>query len=121
MSKNILVVDDEEHIREIISEFLQAFGYNVITAENGEEALKACSKTSFDLVITDIRMPKMNGLKLLKALKSHLPDLPVILMTGYQPTKAQEETMTTKADNYLMKPFSLNTLRQSILKVLKTL
>eukprot|EP01156_Anaeramoeba_ignava_P009913 Anaeramoba_ignava/a478447_17.p4 GENE.a478447_17~~a478447_17.p4 ORF type:complete len:122 (+),score=7.63 a478447_17:1950-2315(+) len=121
MTKNILVVDDEENIREIISEFLQTLGYNVVEASNGEEAIIACSKTKFHLIISDIRMPKMNGLKLLKAIKTYMPDLPVILMTGYQPSKAQEESLSTKADGYLLKPFSLNSLRQSILKIFKTL
>jgi CheY-like chemotaxis protein len=121
MAKNILVVDDEENIREIISEFLQTLGYNVVEAANGEEAIIACSKTKFDLIISDIRMPKMNGLKLLKAIKTYMPQMPVILMTGYQPTKTQEESLTTKADGYLLKPFSLNSLRQSILKVFRTL
>ena len=121
MPKNILVVDDEENIREIISEFLQTLGYNVVEASNGEDAIVACSKTKFDLVISDIRMPKMNGLKLLKSLKAYMPDLPIVLMTGYQPSKAQEESLTTKADGYLLKPFSLSSLRQVILKVFKSL
>ena len=121
MSKNILIVDDEENIREIIGEFLETLGYNVFEASNGEEAIMACGKAKFDLVITDIRMPKMNGLKLLKTLKTVMPDLPVILMTGYQPSKNQETNLSVKADGYLLKPFSLNSLRQAILKVFKTL
>lgn len=119
MPKNILVVDDEENIREIISEFLQTLGYQVVEASNGEEAIRACSKVEFDMVISDIRMPKMNGLKLLKSLKTYRPELPVILMTGYQPSKSQEASLTTKADGYLLKPFSLKSLRQAILKILK--
>lgn len=121
MSRNILIVDDEENIREIIGEFLETLGYNVFEASNGEEAIVACSRAKFDLVITDIRMPKMNGLKLLKSLKTVMPDLPVILMTGYQPSKNQETNLSVKADGYLLKPFSLNSLRQAILKVFKTL
>lgn len=120
MSKNILIVDDEENIREIIAEFLETLGYNIVEATNGEEAIHACTRTKFDLVISDIRMPKMNGLKLLKSLKTVMPDLPVILMTGYQPSKNQETTLSVKADGYLLKPFSLNSLRQAILKVFKT-
>jgi two-component system NtrC family response regulator len=119
MIKNILVVDDEENIREIITEFLDTLGYNVISARDGEEALRMCTKYSFDLVITDIRMPKLNGLKLLQMLKQIFPTLPVILMTGYQPSKSQEEAMTTKADAYLLKPFSLSSLRDILLKVIK--
>lgn len=121
MSKNILVVDDEDNIREIISEFLQTLGFTVVEASNGEEAIIACGKTKFDLVISDIRMPKMNGLKLLKSLKTYMPELPVILMTGYQPSKTQEDSLSIKADGYLLKPFSLNSLRQTILKIFKTL
>jgi len=121
MKRNILVVDDEDSIREIIKEFLETLGYNVVEAADGEEAILECSKHKFDMVITDIRMPKMNGLKLLKNLKTYMPDLPVILMTGYQPSKAQEESLSAKADGYLLKPFSLNSLRQAIVKVFRTL
>ncbi len=119
MIKNILVVDDEENIREIITEFLDTLGYSVVSAKDGEEALRMCTKYSFDLVVTDIRMPKLNGLKLLQMLKQIFPNLPVILMTGYQPSKSQEEAMTTKADAYLLKPFSLSSLREILLKVIK--
>lgn len=121
MVKKILVVDDEANIREIISEFLQTLGYEVVEAEDGNQAIKECGRKEFDLVITDIRMPNMNGLDLLKNLKKVIPDLPIILMTGYQPSKSQEENLTAKADGYLLKPFSLNTLRQSILKIFKKL
>ena len=121
MKRNILVVDDEEEIREIIREFLETLGYNVVEAANGEEAIIAISKTQFNLVITDIRMPKMNGLKLLRNIKTYKPSLPVILMTGYQPSKTQEQNLSARADGYLLKPFSLNSLRQAILKVFKTL
>ncbi|MEA1971885.1 MAG: response regulator [Candidatus Cloacimonadota bacterium] len=121
MNRKILVVDDEENIREIISEFLETIGYDVVGAEDGSQAIRECGNKKFDLVITDIRMPNMNGLDLLKKLKKIMPDLPVILMTGYQPSKSQEETLTARADGYLLKPFSLNTLRQAILKIFKKL
>jgi len=118
LAKTILVVDDEIQIREIITEFLQTYNFDVLEAANGEEALKEFSKCKVELVITDIRMPVMNGLQLLRAVKQNPPKTPVILMTGYQPTKSQELAMTTKADGYLMKPFSLLNLRDSIQKIL---
>ncbi len=116
MSKRILVVDDDENVREIITEFLLTLNFEVSEANDGEEAIKLCGRLPFDLVITDIRMPKMNGLQLLRKLKTVIPELPIILMTGYYPSKAQEDNMTAKADGYLLKPFSLGTLRQAIQK-----
>ena len=118
MSKTILVVDDEVQIRQIIAEFLLGFNFAVLEAGNGEEAIELITGEKVDLVITDIRMPLMNGLQLLREVKLLAPKTPVILMTGYQPTKSQELAMTTRADGYLIKPFSLVSLRDCIKSVL---
>jgi len=119
MSKIILVVDDEEHIREIVSEYLQGLGYEVVEAANGEVALTMCKERDFDLVITDIRMPRMNGLDLLDSLKSQNQTRPVVLMTGYDLSKNEVEGLHYKADGYVLKPFNLDKIRQQVETLLK--
>jgi len=119
MAKLILVVDDEEDIREIVSEYLQGLGYEVMEATDGEEALFKCSQQRFDLVITDIRMPKMNGLDLLNALKAGDGERPVVLMTGYDLSKPDVDNLHYKADGYVLKPFNLDKMRQQVESLLK--
>jgi len=119
MPKLILVVDDEEDIREIVSEYLQGLGYDVIEATDGEQALQHCEKHHFDLVITDIRMPKMNGLDLLDALKERDDFRPVVLMTGYDLSKPEVENLHHKADGYVLKPFNLEKMKQQVESLLK--
>ncbi len=112
--KKILVVDDEPQVRAIVAEYLRITGFEVLEAENGEEALAMFSPESVGFVISDVRMPLMNGLQLLKAIKSISNDIPVVLMTAYQPTQAQESAMSVKADGYLLKPFPLMRLKELI-------
>ena len=110
MSKKILIVDDEEHIRDILSEFLTEQGFEVMDAPNGEVALDLFETNSFDLVITDIRMPKMNGLELLSVVKSRDNSNPVVLMTGYDLSSNEISNCSYQADGYVLKPFNLKQL-----------
>lgn len=119
MDKKILVVDDEPTIRKNINEYFTEFGFKITEAVDGEDAIIACSKEEFDLVLTDIRMPKMNGLKLLKSLKSLRPELPVVLMTGYDLSKKEIASLQYKADAYVLKPFSLEHIEKIITDLLK--
>ena len=118
MAKTILVVDDDPGILFVLVEFLTGLGYVIITAQNGKEGLDKFNKQRFDLVIADVQMPIMNGLDLLKWIKTKSPRTPVLLITGFLPSKAQESTMTAKADGYLMKPFELERLKLTIRKFL---
>src|SRR3990172_7503830 len=81
--KTILVVDDEKSVRESLNKVLSKEGYRVLEAESGEEALSVCRKEFVNLVLTDLKMPEMDGLELLKALKLLQPDVAVIMMTAY--------------------------------------
>ena len=91
--KTILVVDDDASIRESFEKILKRTGYEVLTAENGEEALDIIRQQSVDLVLSDLRMPKMGGLKLLKASKTLSPEIEVILMTAFGDVDAAVEAM----------------------------
>jgi len=119
LSKTILVVDDEEMIRNILNEFLTGLGFEVVEAKDGREALTIFRKQRIDMVVSDIRMPGMSGLDLLKWVKSISPKTPVLIITGFKPTKAQEDAMHTKADGYLIKPFELERLKLTIRQFLR--
>ncbi|MEW5725731.1 MAG: sigma-54 dependent transcriptional regulator [Thermodesulfobacteriota bacterium] len=101
----ILIVDDEEHIRKILSIMLSKRGYETRTAANGDEALGLATKQAFDAVITDIRMPGLDGLELLAALKEYDPDLLVLVVTAFSSVETAIEAMKRGAYDYISKPF----------------
>ena len=83
MSKKILIVDDEQSMRETLSIMLEREGFTVDSSSGGSEALEMCGQNNYDLVITDLKMPEMNGIELIEAIYSKGYDLPVIVMTAY--------------------------------------
>jgi len=102
-----LVVDDEKLIRELLEDFLGLEGFQVTTAEGGEQALEMLSQENFDLVLTDLKMPKMSGLQLLSQAKQLKPSLVVIIMTGYGTLDTAIDSMKQGAYDYLLKPFKV--------------
>jgi len=102
----VLIVDDEPNYQIVLSELLREEGFGIFTAGNGEEALKILSETDIDLVITDMRMPGLDGLGLLKAAKALNPDLPVIMVTAFGEVEMAVAAMKAGAFNYLTKPFN---------------
>jgi DNA-binding NtrC family response regulator len=115
---NILVVDDEPDMREALTAALRREGLCISTAANGVEALEKVQGQAFDLVITDVRMPRMGGLALLQELKRTFPTIPVIMMTGYGRIEDAVEAMKAGAFDYLLKPFSLEDLKSVVTKAL---
>jgi DNA-binding response OmpR family regulator len=113
---HILVVDDEGAIRYSVSKTLQRIGYNVQEASSGEEALDMMNKQEYDVVLTDIRMPGLTGVELLKRIKEAAPDSIVILMTGYASLGTAVESLRLGAHDYLIKPSSSQDIRQSVAK-----
>jgi YesN/AraC family two-component response regulator len=79
----ILVVDDEESAREMVAKIVNQIGYEVVTAKNGREALEILRNTPSTIMITDIKMPEMDGLELIKSTRAEFPDTHIICMTGY--------------------------------------
>lgn len=104
----ILVVDDEEGIRETISGILEDEGYNVITASTGIEAINTVKENNPDLVILDILLPELNGIEVLKEIKSFKPDLPVIMISGHGTSEDVVKSIKMGAEDYLEKPLTLN-------------
>ncbi len=107
----ILVVDDEENIRTIIKRAFQKEGFTVTTASSGNEALKELEKSSFDLVITDLKMPDGDGISLLKHIHSLSPDTMVMVITAYASTESAVEAMKAGAIDYIVKPINIEELR----------
>lgn len=108
MQKGILIVDDEKEIRQLLSQALtQMGGYRVEVAENGEEALAKVEKNNFDLVLTDMRMPKMDGLQLVNELSKRHPEIATVVMSGHGSIDAALEAVRRGASDFLSKPFNL--------------
>ena len=107
MAKNILIVDDSATIRKLVGLTLQFKNYNVVTANNGKEALDILQKEKYDLVIIDIIMPVMGGFELLAKIKKDegLKNMPCIILTTEGDEVSKQKGMELGADSYLIKPF----------------
>src|SRR5512132_2657632 len=104
----ILVVDDEKSMRDLLSITLEKEGYDVLTAAGGEPAIELLHRDSVDAVITDLRMPKVDGLQVLRAAKEISPDTAVIVITAVASTETAVEAMKLGAYDYITKPFKLD-------------
>src|SRR6266567_4147441 len=104
----ILVVDDEKSMRDLLSITLEKEGYDVLTAPGGEPAIETLHRDSVDAVITDLRMPKVDGLQVLRAAKEVSPDTAVIVITAVASTETAVEAMKLGAYDYITKPFKLD-------------
>jgi DNA-binding NtrC family response regulator len=101
--KKILVVDDDEYIRESISETLKRKGYEVIGAENGKTALELFQRDYYDMVISDMKMPGMSGMELLDKIKLHDPDVPFLIITAYGAIESAVEAIKKGAFDFIQK------------------
>ncbi len=115
--KKILVVDDERSIRLTLYEALTGKGYEVVLAENGRAALGVIEQNSPDLVIADIKMPQMDGIRLLARIKAMEPQLPVIIITGFAAVDTAVEAMKLGAFDYLLKPFPVEVIEEAVARV----
>jgi len=112
--KRILVADDNKVIRDIVSEVLESIGYEVSLAINGIEALAFFLKSSFDLVVTDLEMPIMDGLSLAGCIKGRSPGTPVILLTGADIETVRKKVGRWPVDSVILKPFTLEELQETV-------
>ena len=117
--ERILVVDDERGMRELLRITLKKEGYKVSTASSAQEALDLLDKGLFDLVITDIKMPQLSGIELLKRIKALDPGVPVIMITAYASVDTAVEAMKEGAYDYISKPFNVEELKHLIRNVLE--
>ncbi|MBQ7090754.1 MAG: response regulator transcription factor, partial [Clostridia bacterium] len=107
--KRILVIEDDLDIRDIVAFNLEREGYEVALASDGEEGLLTFARHTFDLVILDIMMPKLNGLKVLESIRSR-SDVPVLIMSAKTSEEDRLEGLSRMADDYICKPFSMKEL-----------
>ena len=117
--EKILVVDDEQSLREVLSIMLKRAGYSVTSATDGEEAIEFIHKEIFDLVITDLRMPKIDGMEVLKAVKSASPETVVLIITAFATADSAVEAMKQGAYDYLTKPFQVDEVQLIIRNALE--
>ncbi len=119
MKFTILIIDDEKNIREGLASNFELEDYNVKTAENGEEGLKLLANGDIDCVITDLRMPGISGETVLRKIKSEMPAIPVIILTGHGSIDAAVEAMKNGAYNFLTKPLNLDQLNMIVKRALE--
>lgn len=105
-SRKVLVVDDDPAVRKSIDRVLSGKGYAVITAENGEEAMRKLNEEKYDLVYTDIRMPGMSGLEVAEQVKAQRPWTPVVIITGYGTEAAEARAKAAGVSGFVHKPLS---------------
>lgn len=116
--KRILVVDDEDKMRRLLELSLKNLGHAVIQAEDGEAALAAFDESPCDLVLTDLRMPRLDGLGLLKALRERGAEVAVIVLTAYGTIESAVEAMKLGASDYIIRPFEMETLELAVTRAL---
>src|SRR3989338_2663154 len=107
----ILVIDDERSMREFLSIMLGKEGYRAIAIDNGNDALEFISKNKYDLIITDIKMPKMSGIDILRESMALHPNTPVIMITAFASTEVAVEAMKLGAYDYITKPFNVDEIK----------
>lgn len=115
----ILVCDDEENIRESIKLILEKEPYDLSFATNGEELIKIIKSSHPDLILLDIKMPKLSGLDALEQIKQSSPKTKIIMLSGYEQPEIIKEALSRGAEDFLPKSFSGNELKDVIKKVLK--
>jgi CheY-like chemotaxis protein len=112
--RRILVADDDKSIQKLVSKFLAFMGFEVALAGNGIEALAAFLESSFDLVLTDLQMPAMDGLSLAGHIKARSPSTPVILLTGSDRETVRKQVKRAPVDSVIFKPFRLEDLQRTV-------
>ncbi|PIQ95613.1 MAG: Fis family transcriptional regulator, partial [Nitrospinae bacterium CG11_big_fil_rev_8_21_14_0_20_56_8] len=100
----VLVVDDEKSLRDLLTIMLENEGYEVKTAASGESAVRLVRETDFDLVLTDIRMKRSNGIDVLETVREVQPETPVVMMTAFASADTAVEAMKKGAYDYISKP-----------------
>jgi DNA-binding NtrC family response regulator len=117
--EKILVVDDEKHVRTLFERVLVKEGYQVECAASGSEAIEKLANSSFDLVVTDLKMDGVDGLDLIKMGKSAKQDLPFVLISGYGTAQTAVSAAKEGADAFLMKPIDITELKSAVKKALR--
>lgn len=119
MKRRILVVDDDPSDLDVIAESLERVGHEVVRAESGGKALKLIESENFNLIITDLKLPDMDGMEILRRAKNEIPHVQVIVLTGYGTIEGAVEAMRSGAFHFLQKPVDIVILRETVKRALE--
>ncbi len=119
MFTKILVIEDDERVADLIRRSLEEYDYAVTLSNNGTEGLTLAQSKQFELIITDIILPDLNGLELCKIIKKDYPDQPIIMLTALGTTDDKIEGFDAGADDYMVKPFEIRELKARVRALLK--
>lgn len=111
MQTKAMIVDDNIRMAEVLAEMLEVFQLETITVQDGETALRSLSEEPVSLVITDLRMPKMSGVELLRSIKAQNPDVSVVVISGYDLSAEDDQYVRRIAQGFLKKPFKMEQIR----------
>jgi len=114
MKKKVLVIDDEEDIRNIIGEFCEIIGLEKEICANGKEGLEIFKNENFDLIITDIKMPDMDGYEFVKKIREMNNSIPIVICSGFIDEKTKDKFREIGINYYLEKPFKLNEIKELV-------
>ena len=117
--KSVLCVDDDPGIRDLLKEIIARLGHSTITAVDGIDALGKLADGHFDIVITDINMPRMDGLELIKRIKTDFDDVDVIVITAFEMTYKYTDIIALGASDFISKPFNVNELEAKLNRILR--
>ncbi len=116
--QRVLVVDDESNMRRVLEIMLDKMGHETRAASDGQEALALTQHESFDLILTDLRMPKMDGVALLNALRGQGMEVPVIILTAYGTVEGAVAAIKQGAYDYILRPFDVEAVERIITRAL---
>jgi len=117
--KRILMIDDDKHMHRILQLYLRGKDVEVVGVSSGRMALHKLEQEPFDLILTDIQMPGMDGKELIKKIKEKFPSLPILIISAYEEEKFQDEVNSLKSIQMVPKPFDQNTILEKIDSFLK--
>jgi len=118
-SYSVLSVDDEEEMIGLLHEVVSQLGHTSVTAVDGVDALEKLGENEFDIIITDISMPRMNGIELTKRIKTDFEDIDVVVVTGYQEEYKYTDVIEIGASDFISKPFNINELEAKINRIIR--
>lgn len=119
IKKKILVIDDEPIIRQVLTLHLRSAGYDVVCAENASDGIALARSGSFSLVITDYNLPDLNGLDVMAAVKTGVPGLPVMVISGFLDAELVSKVIKAGAAQYLKKPFLKAAVLTTVANILR--
>ncbi|MCX8116681.1 MAG: hybrid sensor histidine kinase/response regulator [Desulfobacterota bacterium] len=117
--EKILIVEDESLVRDMVASYVTQLGFEAVTVQNGLEALERLRQEAFTILLTDIKMPGMDGFGLMREVRSEFPEIPIVAMTGHGASYTFTDVVEAGATDYLTKPFTLDELRAKLNRLLR--